>query len=86
MSGTYDVVMGDRGRLVVPVALRRDMGWDEGRRLHLVETDIGVVVMTREQLLTFVRADWQGKGAGLLDELFADRRAEAATARAELGS
>jgi AbrB family looped-hinge helix DNA binding protein len=74
MSGTFDVVMGDRGRLVVPAELRRDVGWTEGRRLHFIQTDAGVVVMTRDQLKDFVRRDLQG--LNLVEELLAERRAD----------
>lgn len=72
MSGTYDVVMGDRGRLVVPADLRREVGWDAGRLLHLLETDEGVVVMTRDQLKAYVRKDLAG--LDLVSELLAERR------------
>ncbi len=74
MSGTYPVVMGDRGRLVIPVELRERVGMSEGRPLVLVETDAGVVLLTREQLTARVRADLSG--VSLVDELLADRRAE----------
>ncbi len=81
MSGTYDIVMGDRGRLVVPAELRRGLGWAAGRHLYLLESESGVVVMTREQLKDFVRRDLTG--LDLVAELLAERR-EAATA--ELGA
>lgn len=78
MSGTYSVEMGDRGRLVVPAGLRRDLGWETGMTLHLIETDTGVIMMTREQLKRYVRSGWQAAGTDVLDELFAERRAAAA--------
>lgn len=73
MSGTYTVTMGDRGRLVVPAELRERAGLQEGRPLVLVETDAGVVLLTREQLKERVRADLTG--LDLVDELLAERRA-----------
>lgn len=75
MRGTYTVTMGDRGRLVVPAELRERAGLQEGRPLVLVETDAGVVLLTREQLKARVRADLTG--LDLVDELLAGRRAAA---------
>lgn len=76
MSGTYNVTMGDRGRLVVPAELRERAGLREGRHLVLVETDAGVVLLTREQLKDRVRADLAG--LDLVDELLTERRATSA--------
>jgi bifunctional DNA-binding transcriptional regulator/antitoxin component of YhaV-PrlF toxin-antitoxin module len=72
MSGMYQVRMGDRGRLVVPAELRLSAGFVEGTPLILVETGGGVVVVTREQLKTLVRADLAQKD--LVGDLLADRR------------
>lgn len=76
MSGTYQVVMGDRGRLVVPAELRARAGLDEGRPLTIVETSQGLVLMTREQLKSRVAADLAG--LDLVDDLLAGRRDELA--------
>jgi bifunctional DNA-binding transcriptional regulator/antitoxin component of YhaV-PrlF toxin-antitoxin module len=72
MSGMYQVRMGDRGRLVVPAELRLSAGFVEGTPLILVETGGGVVIVTREQLKTLVRADLAQKD--LVGDLLADRR------------
>lgn len=76
MSGTYQVVMGDRGRLVIPAELRERMGLAEGTALTLLETPAGLVLLTRAQLQERVRADLAG--VDLVGELLAERRAEAA--------
>ena len=76
MSGTYSVVMGDRGRVVVPAELRERAGLVEGTALILVETSSGLVLLTREQLRERVRAELSD--ADLVDALLADRRAAAA--------
>jgi bifunctional DNA-binding transcriptional regulator/antitoxin component of YhaV-PrlF toxin-antitoxin module len=76
MSGTHTAVMGDRGRLVVPAALREQAGWDQGTVLIMLETDTGVVLMTRDQLHEHVRRDLAG--VDLVGELLAERRAAAA--------
>ena len=77
MSGTYQVVMGDRGRLVIPADLRDRAGLAEGTPLVLLETPKGLVLLTRSQLQELVRADLAG--LDLVGELVAERRAEAAT-------
>ena len=76
MSGTYAVVMGDRGRLVVPAELRERLNLKPGTPLVLLETPQGVVLATREQVKNLVRAGLQG--VDLVGELLADRRKQAA--------
>lgn len=76
VSGTYPVVLGDRGRLVVPVELRERLQLDVGAHLLLVDTPSGVVLLTREQAKILVR---QGlSGLDLVGELIAERRRQAA--------
>ena len=72
MSGTYPVVMGDRGRFVVPAEVRERAGLTEGTTLVLIDTDRGLVVMTRAQLRARVRDELAG--LDLVGELLADRR------------
>lgn len=72
MSGTYQVSMGDRGRLVIPAELRARAGLTEGTPLVLLETEGGVVVLSREQLKARVRADLEG--LDLIGDLLAERR------------
>ncbi|WP_408636768.1 AbrB/MazE/SpoVT family DNA-binding domain-containing protein [Occultella aeris] len=69
--------MGDRGRLVVPVELRERAGLRVGTPLILVESEAGLVVMTREQARAHLRR--QLEGADLVGDLLDDRR-RAATA------
>ena len=42
MSGTYSVVMGDRGRLVVPMELRERLDLKAGSTLLLQKTPEGI--------------------------------------------
>ncbi|HYN32748.1 MAG TPA: AbrB/MazE/SpoVT family DNA-binding domain-containing protein [Ilumatobacteraceae bacterium] len=72
MSGTYSVVMGDRGRFVVPAQARARAGLAEGTPLVLLDTPGGLVVMTREQLRARVRDELSG--LDLVGDLLADRR------------
>ena len=76
MSGTYQVVMGDRGRLVIPAELREHAGLAEGTPLVLLESPKGLVLLTRSQLQELVRADLTG--LDLVGELLTERRTEAA--------
>jgi AbrB family looped-hinge helix DNA binding protein len=76
MSGTYTVVMGDRGRLVIPAELRERLNLAPGTPLVLFETSAGVVLTTREQLKKLVRDRLADRD--LVSELLAERRREAA--------
>lgn len=75
MSGTYSLVVGDRGRVVLPADLRERAGLAPGTALTLLETPDGLVLLTRDQLLERVRQDL--KGLDLVGALLAERRAEA---------
>jgi AbrB family looped-hinge helix DNA binding protein len=76
MDGTYQVTMGDRGRLVIPADLRTRVGLTEGTPVVLIDTPTGVVLSRREQLKDMVRADLAG--TELVDALLAERRRAAA--------
>lgn len=76
MSGTHNLVVGDRGRIVVPAEVRERAGLVAGTQLLLLETPAGLVLLTREQLRARVRADLAG--TDLVAELLAERRADAA--------
>jgi AbrB family looped-hinge helix DNA binding protein len=75
MSGTYQVRVGDRGRVVIPGALRERAGLSEGTGLTILETPGGLLLLTRPQLQRLVRADLAG--LDLVGELLAERKAEA---------
>lgn len=75
MDTTFVAPMGDRGRLVVPAELRSRQHWDQGVRLLMIETDGGVILVTREQAKALVRAQLDGSDA--LAALLAERRAAA---------
>ncbi|MGI0151847.1 MAG: AbrB/MazE/SpoVT family DNA-binding domain-containing protein [Thermoplasmata archaeon] len=79
MSGTYRLVMGDRGRVVIPAEIRARSGLTPGTPLVLLETPGGLVLLTRSQLRERVRADLSG--LDLVGELIAERRAEATAGR-----
>ncbi|MFT5221827.1 MAG: AbrB family looped-hinge helix DNA binding protein [Glaciecola sp.] len=72
MNGTYNVQMGDRGRFVVPAEVRDRRHLDAGTVLTLIETDDGLVLLTRDQLKRRVRADLGG--LDLVGDLLVERR------------
>lgn len=72
MSGTNTVVVGDRGRIVIPTGVRRRTGLTEGTPLIMLETPDGLVLLTREQLRARVRRDLDG--LDLVSDLLAERR------------
>ncbi len=76
MSGTHPLVVGNRGRIVVPADVRARAGLTEGTPLILLETPSGLVLLTREQLRQRVREDLAG--LDLVGELLSDRRVRAA--------
>lgn len=76
MRGSHTIVMGDRGRLVIPAEVRAEHGFDEGTPLVLLDSPGGLVLLTRAQLRARVRADLEGHD--LVAELLAERRREAA--------
>lgn len=77
MDGTHKVIVGDRGRIVVPTEVRHRVGLTSGTPLVLLETPSGLVLMTVEQLRRRVREDLTG--VDLVAELVAERRAAAAS-------
>ena len=72
MDGIHTVVVGDRGRIVVPAEVRESENLAEGTPLVMLTTSGGLVLMTRQQLLERVRGEL--KGLDLVGELLADRR------------
>lgn len=75
MSSTYRIVVGERGRVVLPAELRARANLVPGTALTVVETTAGLVLLTREQLLTRVRVDL--RDLDLVSELLNERRVEA---------
>jgi AbrB family looped-hinge helix DNA binding protein len=76
MSGTYTLTMGDRGRLVIPAELRARHQLAAGAPLVLIETDRGLILISRDELRDLVQGDLAGEG--MLEELLAERRRQAA--------
>lgn len=77
MSGNHTLIMGDRGRIVVPQAVRERHGWESGTPLAIVDTPSGAVLMSADSLVESIRRRISGND--LIGELIADRRASAAS-------
>ena len=72
----HAVGLGDRGRLVVPAAVRDRHGWVAGQHLVVIDTSAGLIVMSEDEALSWLRSRLQERE--LVAELLADRQAEAA--------
>ena len=72
MSGNPTVVVGDRGRVVLPAGVRERNGLDVGTALTVIETPNGIALLTRAQLRARVRDELSG--LDLIGELLAERR------------
>lgn len=69
--------MGNKGRLVVPLELRRRYGWDQGTTLVFSEVSPGEVrIQAADDALAAFRASVAGTPSPV-DELLEDRRLEA---------
>lgn len=75
----YAVTLGDRGRLVLPASLRRQLSLRTGDRLiFAVEEDGSVRLITAREQARALRGLFQAlaPGRSLADELIAERREE----------
>lgn len=71
------LTMGDRGRVVIPQALREAADLKPGDKLIAFQDESGITLMTRAQLQAKVYAGLVHPEESLVDELIADRRAAA---------
>lgn len=70
----HAVVLGDRGRFVVPSAVRERHGWQSGESLVAIDTEAGMIVMSTDQALAWLRSRLTGRD--LVAELLEERRTE----------
>ena len=77
MSDTT-VLVGPKGRVVIPVQIRRQLGLQEGSQLvALVEGD-GVLLLPRDAVKQRLRGMFAGVRTSMAEELIRDRRTAAA--------
>ena len=79
MEKVYHVRLNEEGRLVIPVALRKRLGFAPGLEILLQADPVGLRVYTRESAIRRLQT-WVSRsvptGQNLADELIAERRAE----------
>jgi bifunctional DNA-binding transcriptional regulator/antitoxin component of YhaV-PrlF toxin-antitoxin module len=78
---TETVILGESGRFVIPVAIRKEFGMEPGERLTVVSEPGGIRILTRKMALESIRGGIikkRGSLKGILDEFLAERRQEAA--------
>jgi antitoxin PrlF len=71
------VRLGPQGRLVVPVELRRELGFDEGSELAIRSDGRRLILEPRSEVLRRLRRRFAEVDVSLADELAADRGEEA---------
>ena len=78
---TETVVLGESGRIVLPAAIRKELGLTAGDRLTVTNEGGAIRILSRKMALEGIRADiikQRGSLSGILDEFLAERREEAA--------
>lgn len=78
MSDTSVVAVGPKGRVVIPVDIRRELGIEEGAELVALIEGEAVVLVPRPAIKNRLRSIFAGVEASMREELIAERRAEAA--------
>lgn len=76
MGAVYSAKVGNKGRVVIPAGLRESQGWSDDTVLVFVVESDRVRLVSRDDLERQVLAEMAG-GPSLVDELLAERRAEA---------
>jgi AbrB family looped-hinge helix DNA binding protein len=78
MSDTNFVSVGPKGRVVIPVEIRRRLGIEEGNELVALVEGEAIVLVPRSAIKSRLRSIFATVGASMREELVAERRAEAA--------
>lgn len=71
---THTITVGDRGRFVLPSDVRDRHGWHTGTELVAVDTDTGLLVLSVDEALLWLRRRTVGRD--LVQELLDERHAE----------
>jgi len=78
MSDTNVVSVGPKGRVVIPVEIRRRLGLDEGSQLVALVEGEGVLLLPRVAVRQRLRSMFADLETSMAEELVRDRRAAAA--------
>jgi AbrB family looped-hinge helix DNA binding protein len=78
MSDTNVLSVGPKGRVVIPVEIRRQLGLEEGSQLVALVEGEGVLLLPRDAVKVRLRGIFAGVRTSMAEELIRDRRAAAA--------
>ena len=80
-AASNEIQLGPQGRLVVPAALRRQLGIEPGERLLIRVKDGALILEPRAVVVRRLRDRFRkvGRAISLADALIAERRVEAAS-------
>ncbi|HTE66214.1 MAG TPA: AbrB/MazE/SpoVT family DNA-binding domain-containing protein [Candidatus Binatia bacterium] len=78
MSDTSRLMVGPKGRVVIPVEIRRKLGLEEGSQLVALVEGEGVLLLPQDAVKRRLRQMFAGVRTSMTDELIRDRRAAAA--------
>jgi AbrB family looped-hinge helix DNA binding protein len=78
MSDTYDVTVGPKGRVVIPVDVRRALALEEGSELIALVEGGGVLLLPRAAVKRRLRSLFAASKTSMATELMNERRAAAA--------
>jgi len=73
------VILGESGRIVLPVAIRKKFGLEPGERLTLIEGEGEIRILSRKMALKSIRAgivEQRGSLSGILDDFLKERHDE----------
>jgi AbrB family looped-hinge helix DNA binding protein len=75
---TKEVELGDKGRVVIPLEIRKKLEVEPGDKIMFIEVDGEIVLTTRARVVKRLRGRFKTPGRSLTDELLQERREEAA--------
>lgn len=78
MSGTDSVEVGPKGRVVIPAAIRRELGIEEGTKLVALVEDGAVVLIPRAAIEERLLEMFRDVPTSMAQELISERRRDAA--------
>jgi AbrB family looped-hinge helix DNA binding protein len=81
MSDTNTVEVGPKGRVVIPAAIRRQLGIEQGTRLTVLVDGEAVVLVPRDAVERRLHSIFSGVKTSTARELIQERRAEAQAER-----
>jgi AbrB family looped-hinge helix DNA binding protein len=77
MGDTTTVEVGPKGRVVIPAAIRHELGIGQGSQLVAMVEDGAVVLLPRSEVRRRLRGLFAGIDTSLSAELLRDRRRDA---------